>query len=424
MLFNTIIFDFLNLELEFIIMCMLSCALTGKSFYDRIKRCFYVFALTPVVYLVEVTLSSAYMSTFITLITTMVLAGLFIGIKSFDYFFIYLISFMVVFAYECLLSIAMHFIGNNPYTPVIQFMFLCICCLVTYVIYRLADFRIVYEIICSKSSGSKMLTANCFCIILFLTILFKCHINNFYNASVLIILCVISLVFINIEYFISKRYAINARARLAAYEQYIPIVEGLIDEIRIRQHDYNNELQSLYSMVASYDDIGELRKSVAKYSNAYTMNENVYQLLKLNTHLLGGLLISKYKQARNNNIDIIFNIKNFNISCCVPEYELIDMCGILIDNAIEHGSHSVPVYVSLASSDNTFSFTVKNGGPAISEELLDKMFAKGYTTKQQHEGHGIGMYKLKEMILSHNGDICVSNETIDNTTYLCIQLQL
>ena len=424
MLFNTIIFDFLNFELEFIILCILSCAFTGKSFYDRLKKCFYILALTPVVYLVEITLSSAYMSTFITLITTMILAGLFIGIKSFDYFFIYITSFMVIFTYECLLSIVIHFIGSNPYSSAMQSVFLCICCIITYVIYRLADLRIVYEIICSKSSGSKMLTANCFCIILFLTVLFKCHINNFYNASILIILCVISLVFINIEYFLSKRYAITAKSKLTAYERYIPIVEGLIDEIRIRQHDYNNELQSLYSMVASYDDISELRKSVARYSNACTMNENAYQLLKLNTHLLGGLLISKYKQAQNNNIDIIFNIKNFNISCCVPEYELIDMCGILIDNAIEHGNHDTPAYVYLESCDNKFSFTVKNSGPAISEELLDKFFTKGYTTKQQHEGHGIGMYKLKEMILNHDGDICVSNETINNTTYLCIQLQL
>lgn len=424
MLFNTIIFDFLNPELEFIIICMLSCALTGRSFYDRFKKYFYVFALTPLIFVVEITISSPHASTFINIISTMILAGLFVGIKAFDYFFIYLISFMVVFAYECLLSIAMHFIGSHPYTSIIQFLLLCVCCLITYIIYRFTDFHAVYDIICSKSSGSKMLTANCFCITLFLTILFKCHVNNFYNASLMIIFCVICLTFINVEYFISKRIVFNARARLASYEQYMPIVEGLIDEIRIRQHDYNNELQSLYSMVASYDNIDELRAAVDKYSKEYTVNEEVYQLLKLNTHLLGGLLISKYKQARNNKVDMIFDIRNFNITCCVPEYELIDMCGILIDNAIEHGRHDVPVYVSIESRNNTFSFTVKNGGPTMSEDLLDKMFTKGYTTKQQHDGHGIGMYKLKEMTLRHGGDICVSNETIDNTTYLCIQLQL
>ena len=424
MLFNTIIFDFLNPELEFVIICILSCALTGSSFYDRFKKYFYVFALIPLIFVVEITISSPHASIFINIISTMILAGLFVGIKAFDYFFIYLISFMVVFAYECLLSIAMHFIGSNPYTSIIQFLLLCACCLITYIIYRFTDFHTVYDIICSKSSGSKMLTANCFCITLFLTILFKCHVNNFYNASLMIILCVICLTFINVEYFISKRIVFNARAKLASYEQYMPIVEGLIDEIRIRQHDYNNELQSLYSMVASYDNIDELRAAVDKYSKEYTVNEEAYQLLKLNTHLLGGLLIFKYKQARNNKVDMIFDIRNFNITCCVPEYELIDMCGILIDNAIEHGRHDVPVYVSIESHNNTFSFTVKNGGPTMSEDLLDKMFTKGYTTKQQHDGHGIGMYKLKEMTLRHGGDICVSNETIDNTTYLCIQLQL
>lgn len=424
MLFNTVIFDLLNLELEFIIICILSCALTGKSFYDRFKNGFYILALMPIVYFIETTISSAYMSTFVTIITTMILAGLFIGIKAFDYFFIYLISFMVVFVYESLLSIAIYYIGCAAYASAVQFLLLCVCCLITYLIYRHTNFRIVYEIISSKSSGSKLLTANCFCIILFLTILFKCHINNFYNASILVIFCVVCLTFINIEYFLSKRSVLNAKAKLASYEQYMPIVEGLIDEIRTRQHDYNNELQALYSMVSSYDNIEDLRHAVTDCTRAYTANADVYQLLKLNMHLLGGLLISKYKQAKNCNTDIIYDIKNFNISCCVPEYELIDMCGILLDNAIEHGNRSVPIYVSIASVDNTFTFTVKNGGPNLSEELLDKMFTKGYTTKQQHDGHGIGMYKLRDMTLSHNGDLCVSNETINNTTYLCIELQL
>lgn len=425
---QSFIFDILTILIEVIIICITSCMFTGVSFCQRFKKSGFVFLCTPAIYIIYKIFQKPYISTIAMIVTTMILASLFIGIKTFDFFYICLLSFIIVFIYECLLSILIHFIfqftGKTTYLPLLQCILLSIFCVIIYFVYRHSDFHIVYDVIRSKSSGSKMLTANGFCIILFLTTLFKCHVTSFYNASVLILFCTISLTFVNIEYFRSKKADACTKAQLKCYDRYMPIIEGLIDEIRIRQHDYNNELQSLYSLITSYDDIEMLRKAVTKYNHDCTLNAEVYQLLKLNTHLLGGLLIAKHKQAASIGTDIVFDIKNYNLSCCVPEYELVDMCGILIDNAIEHSSVHLPVYISLAGHDNTFTFSIKNPGPTASQEILEKMFTKGYTTKQHHDGHGIGMYKLKEMTIRHNGDICISNEIIDNTNYLCIQLKL
>ncbi len=45
-------------------------------------------------------------------------------------------------------------------------------------------------------------------------------------------------------------------------EQYVPIVEELISQVRARQHEFNNRMMAIEAAVASADTLEEARKEV------------------------------------------------------------------------------------------------------------------------------------------------------------------
>ncbi|MCI7110113.1 MAG: ATP-binding protein, partial [Spirochaetia bacterium] len=60
------------------------------------------------------------------------------------------------------------------------------------------------------------------------------------------------------------------------------------------------------------------------------------------------------------------------------------------------------------SRPNELLIIVKDTGTGIEEELKDKIFEKGFSTKG--EGRGIGLYHTKQLITSLGGRISVESE--------------
>ena len=95
------------------------------------------------------------------------------------------------------------------------------------------------------------------------------------------------------------------------------------------------------------------------------------------------------------------------------EYTLIEMMGILIDNAMEatKGQPIGWIMINMSQSDGIFTFTVLNTCKESNSIETKRFFENGYSTKGNHRG--IGLYKLKRTVLQKKGQIITGNEILD-----------
>jgi signal transduction histidine kinase len=98
---------------------------------------------------------------------------------------------------------------------------------------------------------------------------------------------------------------------------------------------------------------------------------------------------------------------NIELNCDQEKMEIVLINLIL--NAIQViGDNSGDVVISSSEDKANYEINIKNSGPPIPEELLDKIFEPLFTTKLQ--GTGLGLSTCKNIIEQHGGSIFVKNK--------------
>lgn len=227
------------------------------------------------------------------------------------------------------------------------------------------------------------------------------------GAIVLIMLAVVVNTIILREGFVNEMY----KNKLEVLETYTPIVEDMITELRSRQHDYHNHIQTLISMNFGGTFASE---QTEKYIDDITNNELLNILRKMDDPIVGAFLHSKAREASKYGMDMILDIKRRIPDSIFETYELIEMYGILIDNAFDAAKRvdAFPksVFVTVDQKDNHILFEVRNHYGYVSIKDINGFFQKGNTTKTV-PGHGFGLYKLKRMLEKKSSSILLSYDT-------------
>ena len=59
---------------------------------------------------------------------------------------------------------------------------------------------------------------------------------------------------------------------------------------------------------------------------------------------------------------------------------------------------------------NNIVISIQNNGPEIEENIIEKIFEQGFSTKDNKNGdNGFGLYIVKEIIEKYNGSINVNS---------------
>lgn len=204
------------------------------------------------------------------------------------------------------------------------------------------------------------------------------------------------------------------------YEAY----EGLIQSIRERQHDFKNHLNALEGMIYSIDNYDELVLEQKKYLQSIMGELEPARLLTLiENPLIAGFLNYKVSKAQEMGITTRYHCVLQKRDMGIPEFKLIEMMGILLDNAIEElSSESIAdrvLVIELMVEDNIMKFAVSNSYENNNNLDVSKIFENGYSSKGN--GRGIGLSKLKHMMKDNNGEIAVSQEVFENIPVLKIE---
>jgi signal transduction histidine kinase len=102
---------------------------------------------------------------------------------------------------------------------------------------------------------------------------------------------------------------------------------------------------------------------------------------------------------------------------------LIELCIILLDNALKYSDGSKPVRItSRRKGRSTVEIAVKNHGRGISKEDISRIFHRFYQasrshTKREDSGYGLGLALAKKITEIHHGEISVTSVQGGETTF-------
>ncbi len=212
------------------------------------------------------------------------------------------------------------------------------------------------------------------------------------------------------------------KAELRISESYYDSFKELIMAIRKRQHDFNNHLQAIYALHYSTNNYQELVLEQRKYLKDISYSDEFYKLLNIQNPILSGFIYQKIIDADSKNYAVFYDVKLHNKVCSIPEYILIEIVGILWDNAIEAGEELGNKKIRLIASDSEkqLQFSIANPIENISYVQIFNFFTLGNTTKGKNRG--IGLWKIKEYENKYKFDIMVTKEQYETEYWLCIKI--
>lgn len=182
-------------------------------------------------------------------------------------------------------------------------------------------------------------------------------------------------------------------------------VKKMAWSLRAQNHEFMNKLHTISGLIQleEYDEalqfISDAAKSRNKISSILTK--------QIKDPSLSAILLSKYNKAEESRVK--FEIDGDSTLTKLPQHmnseEIISVVGNLIENSLDEVSNdgTGKIYIKIVQNKDRLEIIVKDNGPGIKEEYVNKIYEQGFTTKEGQRGHG--MYIVKRIIEEAGGRI-------------------
>ena len=242
-----------------------------------------------------------------------------------------------------------------------------------------------------------------------------------FKMIIVFILLLVVIIWGTIDWKLSNDIIREQEKELKMYQHYIQPLEELVKEIRARQHEFDNHLNAVLNMHLTVDSYEELVRRQSEYVKAIS-REGVSQylpLLKISDKVLAGFLYSKIVSSREG-IETEIEVRSREIISRVSEHSLIEIVGVLVDNAYEAcPEEGGRVRMILDSRQDHLIFQIFNQHEKILLEEIGHFFENGFTTKSKKRGdRGLGLYRAKMIAEKAGGEITVGQEEIGGENYI------
>lgn len=213
---------------------------------------------------------------------------------------------------------------------------------------------------------------------------------------------------------------------LKIYKLYIKPMEELTKDIRARQHEFDNHMNAILNMhvmIKDYDELVEAQSAYGRgiYGDSSRCNPS---LLRISDKILAGFLYSKIIAAPDY-IDIDIQVLNQEIVTSVSEHFLVEIIGVLTDNAFEAATPALNrVEMILDAKDDKLIFMIKNQVENLTMGDIVHFFEEGYTTKKNREDRGLGLYQANKIAIGHSGEITVELLENGDVQEICFRVEI
>ncbi len=203
-------------------------------------------------------------------------------------------------------------------------------------------------------------------------------------------------------------------------------LESILHHIGLTTNLIKTDIENLVKAInkdASKSELQTIVKRLSQQNEKITSFSKYFKKVNFNIHSkkLDVDLVSFTNEYMENvyklRDDLRRNRELLNVKISTPqhlEYRIkfnpIDMIIVLdnlISNSFKHDASKVEL--SWSKFDKSIQLSFKDDGKGINDNILNNIFDFGFTTSRR--GSGIGLYHVKEIIETLNGEIKVNNKT-------------
>lgn len=186
---------------------------------------------------------------------------------------------------------------------------------------------------------------------------------------------------------------------------------NMVKSIRQRQHEFDNHLIAIVGLNKTASTLEELVEKQNQYMGQIQDDNRYSRLLSVDSPTLVGFLYSKFIQMdeKGCDVDYFINIAE-DAGKIIPEYRIIEILGILIDNAVEAVVNKLQrsVYVEVIHTRDELHIGVRNISNYIPQKDIYNFLKPGYTTKGKDRG--IGLSSLQATVDKYDGELIIYNK--------------
>lgn len=241
------------------------------------------------------------------------------------------------------------------------------------------------------------------------------------TTHILILFLIVTLSAIIIEIAISGFFSRKIKKEFLAFTEDFEGTKFLVDSMRANNHDFTNKLHVILGLI----QIGQYDKAVSYIQNiSIIQRETISKVMNsIENPSFAALIVGKIARSSECNVKFILNegscLKNEDIS--IPSEALVTITGNLIDNALDSmnkdtSKNEKELSLGIYTKPGELLIIVKDTGTGIPEEIKEKIFENGFSTKGQ--GRGIGLYHVKQLVSSLGGTITVESQVGTGTCFM------
>ncbi|KDR94440.1 two-component system, CitB family, sensor histidine kinase DctS [Peptoclostridium litorale DSM 5388] len=190
-------------------------------------------------------------------------------------------------------------------------------------------------------------------------------------------------------------------------------VRQIIEALRANTHEFMNKLHVIMGLI-QMDDVEEAKF----YIMDITQNQQQimsFIIKKVKDPTIAALLLGKFSEANERGIQIQID-ESTNIEKDhgnINSNMLVTIIGNLVENAMDAISldrsdkYEKSIDIRMEETENSIEIDIADTGMGIKKDHLDKIFQRGYTTKEGNSG--IGLALVKKAVESMGGKLDVSS---------------
>ena len=255
------------------------------------------------------------------------------------------------------------------------------------------------------------------------------HILTFYSKNMPLFITLLNLIglityaSINIYAMITVTKLETTSTNLEEAQLYNKTLEILQDNTRAFRHDFANILQGMVGYMDNNDMEG-LKKYYSQLVDDIHTSNNLTTLSPkvVNNPAIYNVLASKYHKA--DSLGIKINLEAFldMNDLHMKIYEFTRVLGILMDNAIEASSECENKIINVTfrkDSKRNMQLLIIENTYKDKDVDTDKIFEKGYSTKQGNTG--LGLWEIRQILKKNNN---LNLFTTKNETFFTQQFEI
>lgn len=268
-----------------------------------------------------------------------------------------------------------------------------------------------------------------FLLLMFLVILvlmFQGKINGKINIDkfILVIPSILVVLLIMIKWNASQKKVDHIERTIDVTKEAEESYSELLTTVRLRQHEFKNHLTAILSAHYTYDTYEKLVKVQDEYCQQLISENKYNDLLRISNKVIVGFLYKKFIEMEDDGIEINYKVASKLEKCPVPAYYLIEMLGILLDNAAEaqKNYNDKQVRLSVFENTNRYVFEVGNRTPYIEFDEISSWFKEGCSSKGNNRG--LGLYHIKCLCEELDCQIGCRNILLSEENWLIFVLEI